>query len=156
MLIINRKLKSYIDLNEIQKEIDDLEIKELDLRAEENTKKEIIEREEKIKKQAGQTEMTLALRTTPDIARALGESKRTDQMLVGFALETEHEKENALHKMERKHLNAIILNSLREQGAGFGTDTNKVTILQADGKTAELPLLSKADVAAQIVDTLFT
>ena len=112
--------------------------------------------EEKIKKQAGQTEMTLALRTTPDIARALGESKRTDQMLVGFALETEHEKENALHKMERKHLNAIILNSLREQGAGFGTDTNKVTILQADGKTAELPLLSKADVAAQIVDTLFT
>ena len=111
---------------------------------------------EKIKKQPGQTEMNLPLRTTPDIARALGESKHNGQKLIGFALETEHEKENALRKMERKHLDGIVLNSLREAGAGFGTDTNKVTILQADGKTAELPLLSKADVAAQIVDTLFT
>ena len=114
------------------------------------------EAREKIKKQNGQTEMHLLLRTTHDIARAMGENKKENQRLIGFALETCDEKENALHKMERKHLDAIVLNSLRDQGAGFGTDTNKVTILQADSKTAELPLLSKADVAAKIIDTLFT
>lgn len=110
---------------------------------------------EKIKKEPGQTELTLRLRTTPDIARAMGESKRQHQRLVGFALETQHEKENALRKMERKNLDAIVLNSLRDEGAGFGTDTNRVTILQADGKEAELPLLSKADVAARIIQQLF-
>ena len=93
---------------------------------------------------------------TPDIAKALGETKHAGQRLIGFALETEHEKENALRKMERKHLNAIVLNSLRDKGAGFGTDTNRVTILQTDGLSTELPLLSKADVAARIVETLFT
>ncbi len=112
--------------------------------------------DEKIKKEASLTEMNLSLRPNPDIARALGERKEAKQKLVGFALETQDEKENALHKMERKHLDAIILNSLRDKGAGFGTDTNKVTILQADGKTAELPLLSKADTAAQIINSLFT
>ena len=110
---------------------------------------------EKIKKEPGQTELTLRLRTTPDIARAMGESKKPHQRLVGFALETQHEKENALRKMERKNLDAIVLNSLRDEGAGFGTDTNRVTILQADGKEAELPLLSKADVAARIIQQLF-
>lgn len=110
---------------------------------------------EKIKKQADQTKMHLVLRTTPDIAKSLGESKRANQKLIGFALETQNEKENALHKMERKNLDAIILNSLRDAGAGFGTDTNRVTILQADGREAELPLLSKADVAAQIINLLF-
>lgn len=109
---------------------------------------------EKIKKQPGQTELTLAMHTTPDIAKALGESKHAGQRLIGFALETQNEKENALHKLERKHLDAIVLNSLRDAGAGFGTDTNRVTILTADGQTAELPLLSKADVAAAILDTL--
>ena len=109
---------------------------------------------EKIKKQPGQTTMTLHLNTTPDIAKALGESKREGQTLIGFALETEHEKENALHKMERKKMDAIVLNSLRDKGAGFGTDTNVVTILSADGKTSELPLLSKSDVADRIIDSL--
>ena len=109
---------------------------------------------EKIKKQPGQTTMTLHLDTTPDIAKALGESKREGQTLIGFALETEHEKENALHKMERKKMDAIVLNSLRDKGAGFGTDTNVVTILRADGKTSELPLLSKSDVAERIIDSL--
>ena len=109
---------------------------------------------EKIKKQPGQTELSLHLRTTPDIAWALGESKQPGQRLIGFALETQNEKENALRKMERKHLDAIVLNSLRDSGAGFGTDTNRVTILQPDGKTAVLPLLSKAEVAVQIIDTL--
>ena len=111
---------------------------------------------EKIKKQAGQTELALHLTTTQDIAKALGATKRADQQLVGFALETNNEKENALHKMERKNLDAIVLNSLRDEGAGFGTDTNRVTILKADGQSAELPLLSKADVAAQIINSLFT
>jgi phosphopantothenoylcysteine decarboxylase/phosphopantothenate--cysteine ligase len=109
---------------------------------------------EKIKKEAGQTTMTLQLNITPDIAKALGESKKAGQTLIGFALETEHEKENALHKMERKKMDAIILNSLRNKGAGFGTDTNIVTILQANGNTSELPLLSKSDVAEKILDTL--
>ena len=109
---------------------------------------------EKIKKQAGQTEMTLHLAATRDIAQALGESKRSDQLLVGFALETQDEKMNALRKLERKHLDAIVLNSLRDAGAGFGTDTNRVTILKADGQTAGLPLLSKAETAAQIINFL--
>ena len=110
---------------------------------------------EKIKKQPGQTTWTLPLQTTPDIARALGKRKRTGQVLIGFALETEHEKENALHKLERKQMNAIVLNSLREQGAGFGTDTNRVTIIQKNSPSVELPLLSKAEIADGIIDTIF-
>lgn len=106
---------------------------------------------DKIKKQPGRTEMTLLLSATPDIARALGEAKQPHQQLIGFALETQDEKKNALHKLERKHLDAIVLNSLRDPGAGFGTDTNRVTILQADGNTVEIPLLSKPEVAAEII-----
>ena len=110
--------------------------------------------DEKIKKQPGQTRMDLPLVTTPDTARALGENKRPDQCLIGFALETQDEKKNALQKLERKHLNAIVLNSLRDNGAGFGTDTNRVTILTADGQTIELPLQSKAVIADGILDTI--
>ena len=112
--------------------------------------------ENKIKKAPGQTGLDLHLTTTPDIARALGESKRNDQTLVGFALETEHEKENALHKMERKNLDAIVLNSLRDKGAGFGADTNIVTILQADGTVTALPLQSKALISEEILTSLFS
>ena len=111
--------------------------------------------EEKIKKQPGQTELTLHLSITPDIARSLGETKQPDQRLIGFALETEHEKELALDKMNRKHLDAIILNSLREEGAGFGVDTNRATILRANHKETALPLASKAVIAEGILDTLF-
>ena len=96
-------------------------------------------------------EWSLSLKETADIAKALGQSKRPDQKLIGFALETQHEKENALHKMERKNLDAIVLNSLRDKGAGFGVDTNRVTILRADGNSLELPLLSKEEVANQII-----
>lgn len=112
--------------------------------------------DEKIKKQAGQESYTLHLSTTPDIARSLGESKQPGQRLIGFALETSHEKENALTKLERKNLDAIVLNSLREEGAGFGTDTNRVSLLLRNGNSYELPLQSKAQVAEQIIDTLFT
>lgn len=110
------------------------------------------ESNEKIKKQDGQSELTLHLITTPDIAKALGETKKPEQQLIGFALETQHEKENALRKLERKHMDAIVLNSLRDSGAGFGVDTNRVTILRKDGNSFELPLQSKADVADRIVE----
>lgn len=109
---------------------------------------------EKIKKQEGQTGLTLALRTTPDIARTLGETKKEGQILVGFALETQDEKKNALLKLERKHMDYIVLNSLREAGAGFGVDTNRVTLFSTDGNSRELPLQSKAEIAAGILDTL--
>ena len=96
-------------------------------------------------------EWSLSLKETADIAKALGQSKRPDQKLIGFALETQHEIENALHKMERKNLDAIVLNSLRDKGAGFGVDTNRVTIIRADGNSLELPLLSKAEAANEII-----
>ncbi len=111
---------------------------------------------EKIKKQEGQTTYDLRLTTTPDIAKALGETKRANQQLIGFALETEHEKENALRKLERKHLDAIILNSLRDKGAGFSVDTNIVTILQSDGSITALPLQSKALISEEILRVLFS
>ena len=110
----------------------------------------------KIKKQPGQTELLLNLHTTPDIARTLGEAKRPNQILVGFALETDNEENNALRKLETKHLDAIVLNSLRDAGAGFGTDTNRVTIFLADGRKSELPLNSKSDIAKGIIDAVLT
>lgn len=109
---------------------------------------------QKIKKEPCQTDYSLHLVTTPDIARALGENKLPQQQLIGFALETQNEKKNALQKLKRKHLNAIVLNSLRDAGAGFSTDTNRVTIFFADGNSIELPLQSKADIAEKIVDSL--
>jgi phosphopantothenoylcysteine decarboxylase/phosphopantothenate--cysteine ligase len=110
--------------------------------------------DEKIKKQPGQTEMSLRMVLTPDIARSLGESKKDGQRLIGFALETHDEKKNALLKLERKRMDAIVLNSLRDKGAGFGTDTNRVTILSADGNPVELPLQSKADIADKIIEAV--
>lgn len=109
---------------------------------------------EKIKKQPGQTEMNLRMVVTPDIARTLGESKKASQKLIGFALETHDEKKNALLKLERKRMDAIVLNSLRDEGAGFGTDTNRVTILSANGNSVELPLQSKSDIADKIIEAV--
>jgi phosphopantothenoylcysteine decarboxylase/phosphopantothenate--cysteine ligase len=100
--------------------------------------------------------LNLSLKETNDIARALGERKQAHQQLIGFALETQDEKKNALHKLERKHLDAIILNSLRDAGAGFGTDTNRVTVLTADGRSVELPLQSKAAISEEILRVLFS
>lgn len=96
----------------------------------------------------------LALTPTHDIAAALGNAKTSRQCLFGFALETDHERENALSKLKRKNLDCIILNSLRDKGAGFGYDTNKVSILAKDGSEENLPLLSKAEVADRIVQKL--
>ena len=98
-------------------------------------------------------EITLTLKPTQDIAAALGAIKRPDQRMVGFALETNNEFSNAQDKLERKNLDFIVLNSLRDEGAGFGYDTNKVTLI--DRKESQpLPLQSKKDVAKAIINKL--
>ena len=98
-------------------------------------------------------DLVLRLKPTHDIAAALGQRKQAHQCLVGFALETDHEAEHAQDKLRRKNLNFIVLNSLRDAGAGFRHDTNKITILDAEGATA-YSLKSKKEVAADIVDRL--
>ncbi len=90
----------------------------------------------------------------PDIAATLGGMKRPGQVLVGFALETDHAMENASEKMRRKNLDMIVLNSLRDAGAGFGTDTNKVTILLPDDTSIDFDLKSKKEVARDIINTI--
>lgn len=107
---------------------------------------------EKIKREG--SGMTLRLKPTQDIAAALGSMKTGEQTLAGFALETDDEQANAEGKLRRKNLDFIVLNSLRDKGAGFRTDTNKVTIIRHDLSRTEYPLKAKAEVAADIVDTL--
>lgn len=97
--------------------------------------------------------LMLRLKPTHDIARALGERKRPDQILAGFALETQDETAHAREKLRRKNFDFIVLNSLNDAGSGFRCDTNKVTILTA-GDSREYPLKSKTEVAADIVDHL--
>ncbi|MDE5827198.1 MAG: bifunctional phosphopantothenoylcysteine decarboxylase/phosphopantothenate--cysteine ligase CoaBC [Duncaniella sp.] len=92
----------------------------------------------------------------PDIAATLGSKKHPGQTLVGFALETDHELDNAREKLARKNLDMIVLNSMRDKGAGFGTDTNKVSIFKADGSRQDFGLKSKREVAADIVDAILT
>lgn len=90
----------------------------------------------------------------PDIAATLGSRKRPGQILVGFALETDHELDNAAEKLRRKNLDMIVLNSLRDKGAGFGTDTNKVSIIRRDGSREDFGLKPKREVAADIVSSV--
>ncbi len=97
---------------------------------------------------------TLELVKNPDIAATLGAKKREDQLLIGFALETNNEAANAVDKLKRKNLDYIVLNSLRDNGAGFSTDTNKVTIFDSKGGCKEFPLKSKQEVATDIFDTI--
>ena len=99
-------------------------------------------------------ELQLRLLPTRDIAAALGQMKRPEQRLVGFALETTNELVHATDKLQRKGLDFIVLNSLRDKGAGFAVDTNKITILSADGKQKDFPLKPKTEVAKDIVATL--
>ena len=98
--------------------------------------------------------MTLTLVQNPDILASLGKMKTDGQLLVGFALETDNELQNAQGKLQRKNLDYIVMNSLRDAGAGFGTDTNKVTILGADGSRRDVGLRSKQEVAREIVSTV--
>ena len=97
-------------------------------------------------------DLTITLRRTKDIAAELG-ARKAGRLLVGFALETDDEEAHAEAKLVRKNFDFIVLNSLRDAGAGFRGDTNKVTFLDASGREA-LPLLSKAEVAARIVDRI--
>ncbi len=104
----------------------------------------------KIKKADG--DLSIELKRTRDIAASLGEQKG-GRVLVGFALETDNEQQNAHSKLERKGFDFIVLNSLRDKGAGFAGDTNKVTLIDSSSEQ-ELPLLSKDEVAARIVDKI--
>jgi len=108
---------------------------------------------EKIKKSTAS--LNLELVTTPDIAATLGKQKRPDQILVGFALETNDGEKNAVEKMTRKNMDMIVLNNPREEGAGFGHDTNKVTFLFPDNKPQHFELKSKQAVAHDIVEAAF-
>ncbi len=96
----------------------------------------------------------IRLTPNPDIARAVGQNKRPDQVSVGFALETDNENVNAQGKLERKKLNFIVMNSLRDKNAGFQVDTNKVTIFTDKGETIEGACKSKREVARDIIDVL--
>ncbi len=107
--------------------------------------------DQKIKREGD--DMVLRLRPTQDIAAALGRMKRADQLLVGFALETNYETANAQAKLKKKNFDFIVLNSLNDKGAGFRTDTNKVSIISATGKI-DFPLKSKTEVAHDIINQL--
>lgn len=95
--------------------------------------------------------LTIELMPTRDIAASVGEMKRESQFLVGFALETNNEEVNALGKMERKNFDFIVLNSLQDEQAGFGYDTNKISIIHRTGNKKEFDLKSKQAVAEDIV-----
>ena len=106
---------------------------------------------EKIKKNGS---MTLELTKTHDIAASLGKVKQPGQFVVGFALETEQEQDNALKKLESKNFDLIVLNSLKDQGAGFGHDTNKITIIDRQHKMTSFALKEKKAVAKDIVQAI--
>jgi len=108
--------------------------------------------EKKIKKK--ENNLHLELTKTKDILKSLGEKKKPGQVLVGFALETTNEKEYAREKLERKNADMIILNSLNDEGAGFGYDTNKITIFRKKGKEIKFDTKPKEEVAKDIVDTI--
>lgn len=104
----------------------------------------------------GNDDLILQLKPTRDIAGALGQLKTEKQVLVGFALETTDELANAWSKLNRKNLDFIVLNSMNDQGAGFGTETNKITLIGQDNKPLVFELKSKTDVATDIVDRIIS
>lgn len=106
----------------------------------------------KIKKDGGH--MVLDLVPTKDIAAAIGERRRSGGVIAGFALETDNARDNALSKLNRKKMDMIVLNCMRDAGAGFGVDTNKVTVYRRDGSFQDVPFGTKAEVASVIVDNI--
>jgi phosphopantothenoylcysteine decarboxylase/phosphopantothenate--cysteine ligase len=108
----------------------------------------------KIKKDDTNFNMTIPLVPTKDILANLGKIKDVDQYLVGFALETDNELENAKKKLKNKNLDFIVLNSLNDKGAGFETSTNKITIIDKSNNIQECGLKSKDDVAKDIISKL--
>ncbi len=109
---------------------------------------------QKIKK--ADTDLVIKLKKTPDILKQLGHSKTPAQIVIGFALETNNAEQNALNKLQSKNADMIVLNSLQDEGAGFGTDTNKVVLFKKNNTKINLPLMSKNDVAKHIVEELIT
>lgn len=108
--------------------------------------------ESKIKKQ--ENELVLELVKTKDILKEMGRRKKASQILVGFALETDNEEANAQEKVTKKNLDFVVLNSLNDQGAGFATDTNKITIIDKYNIITKFELKEKRKVAEDIVDYL--
>ncbi len=106
---------------------------------------------EKVKKKEG--DMSIPLKRTPDILQYLGEHRREGQRLCGFSMETENMLENSRAKLEKKHVDMIAANNLKTDGAGFGADTNVITLI-TKGSIEELPLMSKDEVAHRILDRL--
>ncbi len=106
---------------------------------------------EKVKKTDG--EMSLSLTRTTDILKTLGEQKREGQFLCGFSMETENMLENAREKLRKKNLDMIAANNVKTEGAGFGTDTNVVTLITPEGE-CELPIMSKQEAAGHILDAI--
>ncbi|MCX6266952.1 MAG: phosphopantothenoylcysteine decarboxylase, partial [Bacteroidetes bacterium] len=98
------------------------------------------------------TPFTLELSPTQDILKEIGKNKKVNQIIVGFALETDHELEHAKNKLITKNLDFIVLNSLKEEGAGFGIETNKISIIDRSGKVYHGSVNSKPFVAAEIID----
>ena len=107
--------------------------------------------DEKLKKKDG--EMVIELERTEDILAYLGAHRREGQFLCGFSMETEHMLENSRAKLEKKNIDMIVANNLKQEGAGFGTDTNVVTLLTKD-ETVELPMMSKEEVADRLLDQI--
>ena len=95
--------------------------------------------------------MQIPMKRTKDILKSLGEKKPEGQILVGFAMETENELDNAQKKLFKKKMDFVVLNSLRDKGAGFKHDTNKVTIMDQAGNVEALPLKSKEELAGDIL-----
>jgi phosphopantothenoylcysteine decarboxylase/phosphopantothenate--cysteine ligase len=111
-----------------------------------------VKAEQKIKKK--DENLVIELTKTQDIAASLGKLKHNGQIIVGFALETEHEKDNALKKLESKNFDLIVLNSLNDKGAGFGHDTNKITIIDRQQKIKTFELKTKKEAADDIVNAI--
>jgi phosphopantothenoylcysteine decarboxylase/phosphopantothenate--cysteine ligase len=109
---------------------------------------------EKIKKT--ESSINIELQKTIDIAASIGKLKKDNQLFVGFALETNNEKENAIAKINKKNFDFIVLNSLKDKGAGFGVDTNKITIIHKSGVMVEFPLKPKTEVAKDIINEIVT
>ncbi len=112
----------------------------------------LITQAEKIKKTSDN--FSIALTKTKDILKHLGGIKRSNQLLIGFALETNNEEAYAKKKLEEKNADLIVLNSLNDEGAGFGHDTNKITIFDKSGNTYHFDTKSKTEVAKDIVNTI--
>jgi len=104
----------------------------------------------------GEDDLVIRLNPTKDIAGELGRLKTENQILVGFALETNDELNNAISKLHRKNLDLIVLNSMNDTGAGFGVDTNKITLIDKDNNPTFFELKPKTEVASDIVDKIIS